>query len=456
MFSIVYNYSLLDGIRDTLIVTSMGAEALNVLDFYGVLPAVFVLMLIYIKMTNYWTRRTIFYGFSLFFLVFYLLFAFFLYPHQAQIHVDPTRIAQYIVQFPYLKWQIMALGQWSFSCFYVMTELWCAMMLNLLFWEFANHITQGQEALRYYPLFGFLSNLAVVLSGYTLSFITQAEIHSIAQNNHMIQIIMLCVVFFCLVGGGVYAWIGQYILTNPILYTPKEETDMTKEKTSVWKSLQVLMVSKHLRWIAYLVFFYGISISFIEAPWKAALHEVYPTELAYTQFLGTFLKWKGWAVMLMMLLGSFIIHRMGWFIGAMTTPVVILVTGILFYTFIILHPLMGGLVPLAVTVGSIQIILSKATKYAMFDATKEMLYIPLNQTLRTQGKSAIDMVGGRLSRSLGAFLQSLIFMLFPFLTYKEVTPYLMGIFLLTMITWIIIVKKIYRAYGSLIPSHSGK
>ena len=147
-----------------------------------------------------------------------------------------------------------------------------------------------------------------------------------------------------------------------------------------------------------------------------------------------------------MLLGSVVIHRFGWFIGAMTTPAVILITGIIFYAFIILHPFVGGLVSLAVMVGSAQIILSKATKYSMFDATKEMLYIPLSQTLRTQGKSAIDMVGSRFSRSAGAFFQSAIFMCFPMLTYQDIIVYLAGIFLLIMIAWIATLGKIHREY----------
>jgi ATP/ADP translocase len=43
----------------------------------------------------------------------------------------------------------------------------------------------------------------------------------------------------------------------------------------------------------------------------------------------------------------------------------------------------------AVYIGMVQNILSKATKYAVFDPTKEMAYIPLDRASKVKGKAAI-------------------------------------------------------------------
>jgi AAA family ATP:ADP antiporter len=50
----------------------------------------------------------------------------------------------------------------------------------------------------------------------------------------------------------------------------------------------------------------------------------------------------------------------------------------------------------------------QATKYAIFDPTKEMTYIPLSKEARTQGKAAIDVLGARLGKSMGALVQQLL------------------------------------------------
>eukprot|EP00968_Pinguiococcus_pyrenoidosus_P021988 scaffold2971_cov274-Pinguiococcus_pyrenoidosus.AAC.10 len=85
---------------------------------------------------------------------------------------------------------------------------------------------------------------------------------------------------------------------------------------------------------------------------------------------------------------------------------------------------------MAVYVGAAQNILSKASKYSLFDPCKETAYIPLDNEMRTKGKAAIDVIGNPLGESGGSFIQQLTIIAFGSLAAS--TPYL-GVFLFGII-----------------------
>ncbi|MCZ6910754.1 MAG: Npt1/Npt2 family nucleotide transporter [Rickettsia endosymbiont of Ixodes persulcatus] len=101
----------------------------------------------------------------------------------------------------------------------------------------------------------------------------------------------------------------------------------------------------------------------------------------------------------------------------------------------------------AIIVGTIQNILSKSSKYSLFDSTKEMAYIPLSLELRTKGKAAVEVIGTKFGKSLGAFIQSLIFIIIPTATFDSIIIYLLVIFIVMMSLWIWNVMKLNKEYN---------
>ncbi len=463
MFCILLNYSMLRSIKDGFVVTAIGPESISFLKTYAVLPMAVVAMVLYAKLCNMMSMQKVFYAVTSFFLAYFAFFAFFLYPNPELVHPNPTVIAQWSEAYPTFQWFIKVAGHWSYATFYVFAELWGSMMLSLLFWQFANQITKTEEAKRFYSMFGLLGNFALPLTALILTTFLHKDAHFVAEELKFIPVLLI-VIFSGLIVIGLYAWINKHVLTDPALYSPAGgKTKKSKAKLSLSESFKLIFSSKYLGLIVLLVIAYGVSINLVEGVWKAKIKELYPTKEEYTMYMAWFQAWQGGAAILFMIVGSNILRRVTWGVAAMLTPIMILLTGIAFFGFVLFDDVLAlyltglfasGPLAMAVVVGMIQNVLSKATKYSLFDSTKEMAYIPLDDELKSKGKAAVDVVGARFGKSGGGIIQSTFFMLLPTYTFAEATPYFASIFFVIMILWVYAVKALSTEYKKQIAQHS--
>ncbi|MGZ3732309.1 MAG: Npt1/Npt2 family nucleotide transporter, partial [Parachlamydiaceae bacterium] len=96
---------------------------------------------------------------------------------------------------------------------------------------------------------------------------------------------------------------------------------------------------------------------------------------------------------------------------------------------------------------------SKAAKYSVFDATKEMTFIPLEHEVKLKGKAAIDGVGSRLGKSGGSLIHTGLLMIFYRLS--ESSPYVAAILLVVILGWIIAAKSLGHQFNELVEEKEG-
>lgn len=448
-FFISFNYSVVRNIKDALVVTApgSGAETIPYLKLYGVIPAAIIFMLIYAKLSNILSKPELFYVSVIPFIIFFAIFDLVLYPMQDVLHPHEM-IAKLQEQAPEGLYYFLAMFRnWSFALFYIFAELWGSVVLSLLFWGFANDTTKVEESKRFYALFGIGANLALEVSGLITGYYAQVKDNippgvDPMQNtlNGLIGTFVVCA-FLIIV---IYWWIQRYVLTDKRFFdATKVKKKDAKPKMSLAASFKFLIHSKYMLYIAILVVAYGISINLIEVTWKGQVRLQYPSMNEYLQFMGVYNRCVAWTTIFMMLFVTGNVLRIfGWRTAAIITPAILLITGIIFFALIIFMEEAQPLVELfaftplyaAVVVGLIQNVVSKSSKYALFDPTKEMTYIPLDQESKVKGKAAIDVVGSRLGKAGGSLIQQMLFFIGPL---AVITPYIAGIIFVIIVGWII-------------------
>lgn len=475
MMCILFIYTLVRDLKDTLMVSKAvcgGAETLGFLKLYGVTPSAIIFMIIFVKLANIMDREKLFYTIVSFFLAFFVTFGFVLYPMRDVLHLSEETIVSLQTAYPPLHWFFPVIGNWSFSIFYILAELWGSVVLSALFWQFANEITKVKESKRFYALFGMIGNVGLLASGSVIIFCANLAKKSATLGtgvdtfgtNLFYQMGAVLVIGTLLLG--IYRWMNKHVLTDPKLYTPGEGTKKKeKPKLGVLESFECIVTSPYLIMIAVLVLAYGISINLVEAVWKGQLKELCPDTNDYNAWMGKLSLTTGAVTIIAAIAAQNVFRKFTWKVAALITPVILLITSTLFYGFIMYKnnvgadaQLMGfSVLLLAVIIGFIQNCLSKGTKYTLFDSTKQMAYIPLDPELKVKGQAAVEILAGRGGKSGGAFIQStLLIIVGGGVKLSSLVDILGSIVMIIVILWIISVIGLSKRFEALTAEKSKK
>lgn len=459
-FLISFNYNVLRTLKDSLLITakSSGAEVIPFVKVWAMFPGALAMTVLFTWLSNKFSQEKVFYIIVSGFLFLFFAFTFILYPIRDAIHPHALADKLEILLPVGCKGLIALFRYWTFTIFYVASELWSSTVLMVLFWGFANQVTKIGEAKRFYGLFGVGANLSGIFAGqasvYCCHYTRRGGLPILSEDpwhQSLIMIVSLILLAGCL-ALALFRWMHRHILIHP------DESDLTatvsttksKKTLSFKESLWLLVKSRYLLCIALIVLAYNLVINLTEVIWKHQVKELYPNPHDYTLYMNEIVSIIGLvATVSSLFISGNAIRKWGWTCTALITPAILALTSIGFFGFFFLNQSLPeftfsfwGLTPLAMVVffGSAQNILSRGAKYSLFDATKEMAFVPLPKEDKLVGKAVIDGLCSRMGKSGGSCIHQ-AFLLF-FSTIGASAPYVALALFLVIFVWIAAIKAL--------------
>lgn len=81
-------------------------------------------------------------------------------------------------------------------------------------------------------------------------------------------------------------------------------------------------------------------------------------------------------------------------------------------------------------------------KYALFDPTKEIAFIPLDLESKLKGKAVVDLLGVRVGKSMGSLFHQGVAIIFG--SFQSAVGLYIVFYSLVMSMWIISIRKMYN------------
>lgn len=417
MFFILFVYTMVRDLKDSLVrkeAIGGGTDLVPQLKLWFVMPAAFLLVIVYTYLLNKLGFKKTFYTMVSCFMLFYVVFILFLYPNRAVIHANEATVRAMQASWPpFFYWIIPCLTNWSFTLFYVISELWGTMAISSLFWQFAYEVTMKNEVKRFFGLYAIVGNIGVVCSGGLLK-----TVSAMRGDAHIYIGVAVCIAFG-IATMAMYWYINAVVLKDPRLYDPTQvKSKKKKEKVGIMDGIKILCKSKYLLMICAIVICYGMGINFFEIVWKKYSDGNVVGAAGVSDMMANLSMLTGTLTIFASFIGQNILRKTKWKTAALVPALILTIFGGIFFVIVLygeyVSPTIFGMnfAVLAMWFGLIQDALSKSVKYCLFDATKNMAYMPLDEDTRTKGQAAVEVIGGRAGKagasSIGMVLTSVV------------------------------------------------
>ena len=451
MFLCIINFDILRNLKEALLVTRLGAEVIPFIKLWVIMPCAFVFVICYSFLANRLSKKHLFVFTMLPFLIWMPVFSLYLYPNLANL--APSSFCQMISE--YLPDSLMLicglLENWPLTLLFTSAELWSTGVLCTLFWTTVNDTSTVESSSREYPLLTLIGNTASLFSGPMILLLVQ---HLTRQSDKGWQTSLVYLSIIFIICGLAIIWLYYRSMKLADIHRPSQAVQENHEQTATRLPLKdsfiYLAKCPYMRNIALIMLGYSIAINMAEVAWKSQLVRVYPTEAEYSILMGQLTFYNGLGCLLMAATTAWLI-RFGWRITALGTPLLMMCTGIPFFIVVILSnsnwlpaSLSAQMLLIGVGIGTLCNLASKSAKYTLFDATKEMAFVPLNNEQKLKGKASIELIVSRAGKSTSALAQQFLIVIFGSLTASM--HWLGAVFLMITVVWLASVNALSKQF----------
>lgn len=460
---IPFIYHLLRCMKVALVVggdagSSAGASIIPFLKVWGVLPGAVIFTYCFTLLVNRFNRDQVFYIVVVFFLSFFACFTLFLHPNHQLLELVwlPSWLGNILPSG--FQGLIAAIQYWPTSLFYILSELWGSVIIAMLLWGYVNEVTSVAEAKRFYAIFTLAANMSGIFSGQIAQFMVFKEISTFLPfgNTAWEQTVMMQVALIMVLGAiilGLFWWLNKYVFTDHQTTVSAADLFIRKKKNaiSLMASFQYLARSRYMLYIAIIVVAYNIVYNLADVVWTDQMNiRMAGDGAAINRYMNNVTSITGiFATASALFLSGNVIRRFGWKATAMITPLIWLVMGIGVFgcmLFQVNETVTGTLLQcfglpiqtLILLFGSAQICLGRASKYTVFDESKEIAFIPLPKAEQRKGKAVVDGIGSRFGKAGGSLLIQVL--LVTCLNLANAIPYIAILFFVVLILWIYAVQ----------------
>lgn len=454
MFFILFVYTLVRDLKDafvqyqTHVPTKFNTtEMLSALKMWYVFPCAFLAVMLFTVLINKFGSKKTFYIIVTTFVAYFAIFGLFLYPNLDSIIMPADQVTNIVNSVPiFFRGFLTCLINWPVTLFYIFSEIWGTMAISSLFWQFANATTMTHEVKRFFGLFPIIGNIG--------SYVAAEAVGKASKNMTVlnIQILMLCVAISGVLVLGTYTLIHKWVLTDSTCFDPTKVKGKKKkkQKVSMFEGFRILFTNSYMGLVAMLVIGYGMAINFSEVVMKDQMKSLCTTPGEYLHMYSTMSKIISLLTIFVTIFASNILRRCKWRTAAIVTPAIFLIAGSVFFALSLynrfISPQIFGFSALAVAVwaGMIQDAMAKSVKYTLFDTTKSMAYIPLDEDTKTKGQAAVEVVGGRAGKAGASLIQQIMYGFVPGVMNNVVT--IVVFYAAVVIGWIVSVFRLSPKY----------